>query len=120
MKRSSLVAIIVVALVVVGIVIYLARPRPEEFAVATPAATANTSQPIASAGPAPATSAPAAVVSCIGPAGNGQSQIAALNTQHQYARSLVEKKHFETALPALRGIALSAPGYPGIYLDISD
>jgi hypothetical protein len=125
MKRSSLVAVIVVALVVVGIVIYLARQRPEEFDVARPGGTPASSQPVSSATTAPAASAPAAtsvsaLASCIGPASDSQSQIAALHTQHQYAHSLVEKNHFETALPALRNIAVSDPGYPGINLDISE
>jgi hypothetical protein len=123
MKRSSLIAVIVVALVVVGIVIYLARPRPEEFDVARPSTTPSTSQPAPNAGAAPTASGPtsvSALASCIGPASDSQSQIAALHTQHQYARSLVEKSHFETALPALRNIAVSDPGYPGINLDISE
>ena len=118
MKRSSLVAIIVVALAVVGAVIYLARPRPEEFAVATPAATPGATQPVSSTSAAPALSS--ALTSCIGPTGNAQSQIAALDTQHQYAHSLVEKNHYETALPALRNIAVRDPGYPGINLEISE
>jgi hypothetical protein len=121
MKRSSLVAVIVVALAVVGIVIYLARPRPEEFDAARTGGAANTSQPApGGVAPAPATTSGSALASCIGPTGDSESQIAALRTQHQYARSLVEKNHFETALPALRNIAVSDPGYPGINLDISE
>ena len=121
MKRSSLVAIIVVALVVVGLVIYLARPRPEEFDVARPGGNPSASQPSASVAPAASTpTSTSALANCIGPASDSQSQIAALRTQHQYAHSLVEKNHFETALPALRNIAVSDPGYPGINLDISE
>ncbi len=114
MKRSSLVSIIVAALVIVGIVFYLARPRTDESENARPHEAPAPTQPVPETG-----SAPAALVSCTGPA-SSQVPIATLVSRHQWAHSLLLANHVESSLTELRNIATLDPGYPAINLEISE
>jgi len=114
MKRTWLVFVIVLALFIIGIVFYLARPRADE--------TDNVARHESPAPTQPATepgSSSSAVVSCTGPA-SSQVPIASLVARHQWAHSLLMANHFDSALPELRNIATLDPGYPAINLEISD
>jgi hypothetical protein len=113
MKRSSLVSIIVLALVVIGIVFYLARPRPNEIEPAPLRATGGTAEP-----PAESANASTNVVSCAGPI-NSQVLITDLDARHKWAYSLLHTNHISGALTELRNIATEDPGYPAINLEIS-
>jgi hypothetical protein len=113
MKRSSLVSIIVLALVVIGIVFYLAKPRPNEIETAPLRVTPGPAEPAAE--PANASSN---VVSCAGPI-NSQVPIAGLDARHKWAHSLLQTNHVSGALTELRNIATLDPGYPAINLEIS-
>jgi hypothetical protein len=114
MKRTSLVSIIVAALVMIGIVVYLVRPRTDESESARPRDVPGASQP------SPETpSVAAAPVSCTGPV-TSQVPIASLASHRQWARSLLVSNQVEPALAELRKIAILDPGYPGINLEIAD
>ncbi len=112
MRRPFVVPVIVLAVVVIGIVIYLVRPRPYENEVA-PAHEA-----------APATAQPAslgttsAVANCLGSSVASASQ-ASVTMKHQQARALMLKNEWNAAIPALQNIAVADPGYPAINLEIS-
>jgi len=115
MKRNMLVSIIVLALVAIGVVIYLARPHADEtddtqLRQTPPAPTQPALQPA---------SPPPALASCVGPI-DSQTPIATLIARHQWAHSLLLKNHPDAALTELRGIATLDPGYPAINLEISD
>jgi hypothetical protein len=114
MKRTSLISIIVLALVVIAIVFYLARPHADETDIAqrheSPAPTQATIEP---------SSPPSTLVSCTGPS-NSQVSLSNLVARHQWAHSLALANHFDSALTELRNIATLDPGYPAINLDISD
>jgi hypothetical protein len=114
MKRTSLVAIIVSALVIIGIVFYLARPRTDESESARPREVSAPAQPATEP-----SGAPAALVSCTGPV-SSQVPIASLAARHQWAHSLLVSNHLDSSLTELRNIATLDPGYPAINLEISD
>jgi hypothetical protein len=114
MKRSSLLTIIISALVILGIVIYLARPRAEEADNVQPRQPVVATQPTFASG-----SVPPALVSCVGPI-NPQSPIASLEARHRWANSLLLANHPDGALSELRDISTLDPGYPAINIDISD
>jgi hypothetical protein len=114
MKRASLVSIIVAALVVIGIVIYLARPRTDETDNTQPHEPVVPTQPTSE----PASATPA-LASCVGPL-NPQTPIASLAARHQWASSLLLRNHPDEALAELRNISSLDPGYPAINIDISD
>jgi len=113
MKRSFLVSVIVLALVVIGIVFYLAKPRPNEIETAPARVTPGPAEPAAE----PA-SASTNVVSCAGPI-DSHVAIAALDARHKWARSLLQTNHVSSALNELRNISTLDPGYPAINLEIS-
>ena len=114
MKRSSLVALVVVLLLIVAIVFYLAKPRSDEGENSSPRNAAVPSQPAAetaAAGPA--------LLECAGPM-DPQASIATLDARHKWAQSLLRSNHVDGALTELRNIATLDPGYPAIHLEISD
>ena len=115
MKRTWLVSIIVLALVIVGIVFYLARPRTDET---DNIAVHPYSPPAAQPATAP-TGAPSALVSCTGPM-SSQIPVADLVARHKWVHSLMMANHFDSALTELHNIATVDPGYPAINLDIAD
>jgi hypothetical protein len=114
MKRAWLASIIVLALAVIGVMVYLARPRADETGNA-PAKEAPTP---AQAAPEPSTP-PSTLATCIGPM-NSQTSKADLAARHKWADSLLLKSHTDAALAELRNIATLNPGYPAINLEISD
>jgi hypothetical protein len=112
MKRIWLASIIVLALVVIGIVIYLARPRADETgnAVVNEATSVqSTVEP----------SAPPALATCVGPM-DSQISKTSLIARHKWADSLLLKGHMDAAGTELRNIATLDPGYPAINFEISD
>jgi cell division septation protein DedD len=128
MKRATLVSIIVSALVIIGVVVYLARPRSEETdnvplhqspAPAQPTPGPAPESGTVPGGTAPSAGAPSALASCVG-AMNPQTSISSLVTRRQLANSLLQKKQLDGALTELRNIAALDPGYPAINLDISN
>jgi hypothetical protein len=114
MKHTWLVSIIVLALVIIGVVAYLARPRADE-----------TSNPPVRVAPTPAqpaaepSNAPPALTTCVGPM-DSQASIASLVAKHKWADALLLKDHVDAAVTELRNIATLDPGYPAINFDISD
>jgi hypothetical protein len=114
MKRTWLASIIVLALVIIGIVVYLANPHSDETDN-TPAADTHTPAQPASK---PAT-APPALATCVGPM-DSQVSKASLVDKHKWAESLLLKNHVDTAVTELRSIATLDPGYPAINFEISD
>jgi hypothetical protein len=113
-KRTWVISIIVLALVIIGIVSYLARPYPDETENALRHESSPPGQPAVES-----SSTPSALVSCAGPT-SSQIPIAGLVSRHQWAHSLVMANHFDQALTELRNIATLDPGYPAINLEISD
>jgi len=114
MKRASLVSIIVVALLIIGIVAYLAKPRTDDVDNPHPHESVVPTQ----LAPEP-DNGPSALASCVGPT-DQQIPIANLAARHQWAVSLLTSNHLGGALTELRSIATLDPGYPAINLDISD
>lgn len=114
MTRRSLVAIIVFALLIVGIVVYLARPRTDETENVRLHEAPAPTQPVT----APSSASPS-LVSCTGPA-SSQVPIATLDSRHQWAHSLLVANHVDASLTELRNIATIDPGYPAINLEISE
>ncbi len=114
MKRMWLAAIIVLALVIIGIVVYLASPHADETDNAPAADTHAPAQP--SGKP---TSAPPAVTTCVGPM-DPQVSKSSLVDKHKWAESLLLKKHLDAAVTQLRSIATLDPGYPAINFEIAD
>ena len=113
MNRSSLVAIIVSAVLIIGIVVYLARPRTDETENARPHSVPTPTQPVKDS-----SSAAATLVSCTGPT-SSQVPIANLAARRQWAHSLLVSNHVESSLTELRNIATIDPGYPAINLEIA-
>jgi hypothetical protein len=114
MKRALLVSIIVSALVIIGIVAYLAIPRPDEVDNVQPHDAPVPTQPASDSG-----RVSSALASCVGVA-NPQVPIANLEARHQWVTSLLASNHLEGAVNEMRSIATIDPGYPAINLDISD
>jgi hypothetical protein len=114
MKRTSLVSIIISALLIIGIVVYLARPRTDEVDNSQPHESVAPTRPVSGSG-----GLPSALASCVGPT-DSQVPIANLAARHQWASSLLNTNHLNGALTELRSIATLDPGYPAINLDISD
>jgi len=114
MNRTSLVSIIVSAIVIIGIVVYLARPRTDETENSRPREVPTPAQPVTEP-----SSAASMLVSCTGPS-SSQVPIASLAARHQWAHSLLVSNHVESSLAELRNIATLDPGYPAINLEIAD
>jgi hypothetical protein len=114
MKRTWLVSIIVLALVIISTMVYLARQRPDETGNAQPNEAPTPAQPTSE----PIT-APSTLTTCIGPM-DAQTSKASLLAKHKWADSLLLKGHTDAALTELRNIATLNPGYPAINLEISD
>jgi|GEM_PF-5663759 len=112
MKRSALVALVLTALAIVGIVVYLAKPRHEEFDDVRLRDTVDPSKP-------PATSPPPVVGTCVSSMKDPKQTIVSLDARHLAATSLASKNRSAAALAEMRNIADTDPGYPGINLDIS-
>ncbi len=114
MNRTSLVSIIVSAILIIGIVVYLARPRTDETENARPHGVPIPAQPVKEPGSTAST-----LVSCTGPL-SSQVPIANLAARRQWAHSLLVSNHVESSLTELRNIATIDPGYPAINLEIAE
>jgi hypothetical protein len=112
-RRTSVVFVIVIALMVIGVVVFLVRPHPEE-----------TGEGLIHQVPAPSTQPATAanyssLANCLGPA-NTSVPLANLTARHQHAHALLLRNQLDSAIPELRNIAAIDPGYPAINLEISD
>ncbi len=114
MKRPWLISIIVLAVAVIGMLVYEARQHADESGNAQPNQAATPVQPAAEPGTAPST-----LAACVGPM-NSQTSKADLAARHKWADALLVKNHTDAALAELRNIAALNPGYPGVNLEISD
>lgn len=114
MKRTWLASIIVLALVIIGIVVYLASPHADDTDNAPVNETHAPVQPASKPG-----TAPPALATCVGPM-DPQASKASLDARHKWAESLLLKNHVDEAVTELRSIATLNPGYPAINFEISD
>lgn len=115
MKRTWISAIIFTSAIVIGVAAYMTRPL---LARSGNSRVADSNNPALSQGQ-PSGGAAAALAACVRPP---KSRVVrgALNEKYRWARTLVDQKLFDAALPELRDIAAVDPGFPGINLDISD
>lgn len=112
MRQKWIAPIVVVVSVILGAAAYISKPMMEH---------ADTSQPQDAQAVADARelSGPNTAVACVGPADQKVSR-ATLSDRYHWARTLLDQKLFDAALPNLGYVAAADPGYPGINLDISD
>ncbi len=115
MKRTWLIPIIVLAVAIIGVVAYLARPRADE--ASNDPLINETHAPIPP--PIEASRTPPALATCVGPM-DAQVSKASIDAKHQWADSLLAKNHVDAAVTEFRNIATLDPGYPGINFEISD
>ena len=116
MRQALVLAGVITGAFVLGAGAYLAKPMLDRTATARP-----TDSNSADAAPAtgPQANAVAELGRCVEPAKSRAVQ-GTMNEKYRWAHTLIDQKLYDAALPELREIATTDPGFPGIHLDLSN